>query len=128
MISPKELSILRTLAIEYDKTGHDQRPFDWYEYSSKWRNVVNDIERGYHSTIYDYTNDVSVRGVLEGFLHLVPSGLADKLLPELKPTDDKFISLTNAIDKHLPGLDVSAWWHRIPTKLGGELKDDIDRL
>jgi len=127
-MSPEELFTLRTLEIEYDKTRYGQRPFDWQGYFSKWKDLVLDIERGYSYTIYDYTNDVSVRGVLEGFLRLVPSGLADKLLLELKPIDDKFMSLTSVTDKHLPGLDVSAWWHRIPTTLVGELKDDVDRL
>jgi len=83
-----------------------------------WRCQVDEIERGYRDTIYEYTNDVRSRQVLDDLIQKCPKRIRTKLLELLGPLDDRFLELTEVpclSDEHpnLPGIENDRW-ARIP--------------
>ena len=57
------------------RAQHAPRPF-WTLTGmiGAWRELPNEIDAGYQLTIYDYTNDLSVRDLLEEVLAAIPEG------------------------------------------------------
>ena len=94
----------------------------------RWSRFIEEIERGYKLSIYDYTNDLCVRDILDDLIELVPESLREEILTELSPWDDRYRLATKpSTVPLLPGEDVigRARWHRVPRVLDGELKDDL---
>lgn len=95
----------------------------------RWIRFVREVERGYSHTIYDYTNDLSVRDTLERVTSSVPDHVRTKLLDSLRPWDDRFYQATKRIAEPLrqdPATgDAAPWWYRIPRVAGDELREDL---
>ncbi len=95
-----------------------------------WARFVEEVERGYSLTVYDYANDVSVRTILADLARVAPEALQRKLLTWLRPWDDRFQKATrpivNPFDPSEPPAAL-ARIARVPVKLVGELKDDLRR-
>jgi hypothetical protein len=94
----------------------------------KWEDFIAKVEKGYDGSIYEYTNDLSLRDVLEEILLKVPQSLHDKLLEGVHPWDDRFYGATRQVSRSLaPGVTkgVPPWWFRIPNKLGQEMESDL---
>jgi hypothetical protein len=125
--SDEEAALTRALQEIQRRTG--ARSTATLEYLvSRWSRFVEEIERGYELSIYDYTNDLCVRDVLDDVIELVPESLRGDIRTELAAWDDRYRLATKpSAAPLLPGEDVvgRARWHRVPRLLDGELKDDL---
>jgi hypothetical protein len=93
-----------------------------------WAKFVQEVERGYECSIYDYTNDLSTRDLLDEVIDSVPVTLGKEIEEELQQWDDRYRLATRPSDKPLfPGPDVAQRprWRRIPRNLRGELLEDL---
>ena len=95
----------------------------------RWREFVIQVEQCYQDSFYEYTNDLSVRDVLEEILQEVPPSLREELTSEIRPWDERFTEATREIKQALlpnvtPG-SLPWWWFRIPKNLGEILKEDL---
>jgi hypothetical protein len=83
-----------------------------------WSALVTAVERGYDDSIYEYTNDLSVRDRLAGI-----EG------PELAELDRRFEAATEPAARPLGERAVGwGWWRRVPRRRTGELADDLASL
>lgn len=89
-----------------------------------WAHFVVSIENGYGDSIYEYTNDLSIRNLIAEVLDACPESAYLKLLEEVQPLDNRFKSSTREIDNPLRP-DKNWWWHRIPVKLTDTLRGDL---
>ena len=94
-----------------------------------WRSLIEEIKHGYSMSIYDYTNDVSTRQLLEGLLGRCPIRVQQRLIEILQEPDGEFLQLTELPRlseqcPNLPGL-ANDRWARIPKSPTGELLKDL---
>jgi len=68
-----------------------------------WCSFVERVERGYSDSIYEYTNDLSSRDLLEELLAKAPESAKAKLTRFIHPS----------------------WWFGVPRIVGGELEADL---
>jgi len=94
-----------------------------------WYRFVVEVERGYNDSIYEYTNDLSNRDLIENILLSVQPSLHARLLKAIQPWDERFIKATEAGLRPLVNLTSDKlsffWWSRIPKNLTDELKEDL---
>lgn len=105
-----------------------QRDFTLSDLLEKWMRFVLSVEHGYNDSIYEYTNDLSVRELLEKVTDASPQSLRNKLLKELKAWDDRLMAVTKPAPQPLmerKGEKPAWWWFRIPSKPGNELRSDL---
>jgi hypothetical protein len=96
-----------------------------------WSDLVTGVERGYADSIYEYTNDLSVRDRLEGVVQGAGAGLRVKLEGALAEGDRRFEAATEEGARPLGEFgDASPpwWWRRVPRRRVGELADDLESL
>src|SRR5215469_12338648 len=67
----------------------------------RWSNFVAEVANGYEDSIYEYTNDLSTRDILEAVVQQAPPPLRDRLSEVLHPIDRRFIDATNAVQRSL---------------------------
>ena len=92
----------------------------------KWGRFVTAVERGYDDSIYEYTNDLSVRDRLERVVAGASPGLRAQLERALAPDDDRFETATEEAARPLGATYTTWWWRRVPLRRAGELADDLD--
>src|SRR2546423_1000312 len=114
------------VALENFRNLPQGRPFSLDACLNQWRDFVNRVHIGYPLGVYDYTNELSKRDILQRFVETLSGGLQGKVVNEVKVIDDRFIDETEGSTFVLPGAENSSgkvawWWHRIPRKLVGEL-------
>ena len=84
----------------------------------KWREFVEQVERGYPLGLEDYRNDLDVRAIL------AQAGAEDA---EVKELDERFKKLLTALDKQVwesaPGEPF--WDFGYPRNAGPDLMDDL---
>lgn len=93
-----------------------------------WCSFVEKVEGGYSDSIYEYTNDLASRDVLEELLEQAPGTAKARLVTFIEPWDERFARGTRAITLPIaPGVSKSApsRWFRVPRILGGELEADL---
>jgi hypothetical protein len=114
-------------AIEARFSERARRPITLGKLLALWGNFVTEVERGYESTIDEYTNDLSTRDLIDEALHQVPSALNGKLQPEVEPLDKRFEQATRPDDGNRIGQFIKPgegwWWSRLPTRLGALAND-----
>lgn len=97
----------------------------------RWTKVVEEIESGYRGSIDDYTNDLTVRDLLD---ELLPSGAqtesSDQLMREIEPLDRRFEAATSPGERQLlrrffRGASNAWWWDRVPCN--GHLAENLER-
>jgi hypothetical protein len=95
----------------------------------KWTEFTVEVEKGYELTIYDYTNDLSSRDLLQELSDRDPQ-VKEEIMAVIEPADKRFMLATRQSDGVLrPSASPDEWWwHRLPKKQGGELKRDLDDL
>ena len=93
----------------------------------RWSDFVTAVERGYDDSIYEYTNDLSVRDHLERVVAGAGPGLRAKLDAALAADDRRFTAATEEAARPL-GADSSSWWGRVPRRRVGELAEDLKSL
>jgi hypothetical protein len=96
----------------------------------RWSAFVTTVERGYEDSIYEYTNDLSVRDRLESVAAGAGPALRAKLRTALAEADRRFEAATQEADRPLGKLagDAPSWWRRVPRRRVGELAEDLDAL
>ena len=95
-----------------------------------WDELVGRIERGYGDSIYEYTDDLSVRDRLERVVEGAGSALRAKLQARLDESDRRFEAATEESARPLAkSRDPRApWWDRVPVRRIGELAGDLESL
>jgi hypothetical protein len=96
-----------------------------------WSDFVVAAERGYDYSIYDYTNDLSVRDQLEDVVQGAGPGLRAKLEGSLAEADRRFEAATEESARPLGKFGAATppwWWRRVPRRRVGELADDLESL
>lgn len=131
-LDENEVSKLTALERQYNQESNTSN-FSLEVFVDKWRNFAAQIKEGYQLSVYDYTNDLSVRTALERFLQGIPTELRDKILEEVQGVDEDFRSVTEPSGLTLMGtaeaFQSQPWWyHRVPRKLVAELKEDLAEL
>jgi hypothetical protein len=96
----------------------------------RWSAFVTTVERGYEDSVYEYTNDLSVRDRLEGVAAGAGPALRAKLHGALAEDDRRFAAATQEADRPLGEFAEAApsWWRRVPRRRVGELAEDLDAL
>lgn len=96
-----------------------------------WSGFVTQVERGYDDSIYEYTNDLSVRDRLERIVAGAGPGLRAKLAAALAADDRRFDAATEEHTRPLGEFGETTppwWWRRAPRRRTGELADDLESL
>ena len=93
-----------------------------------WADLVTRVERGYDDSIYEYTNDLSVRDRLERLVQGAGPGLRAKLEGALGEDDGRFEAATEDAARPLAANDPAWWWRRVPRRRVGELAEDLESL
>ena len=92
-----------------------------------WRDFVDECERGYAMSIYEYDNDLSDRLLIERLLHdeqLAAMPELDWVRAEVEELDRRFRELLLPV--LLPHRSAERWWAAHPPRRGGaELAADI---
>ena len=84
----------------------------------RWSAFVATVERGYDDSIYEYTNDLSVRDRLEGVTGGAGPALRAKLHGALAEDDRRFTTATQEAGRALGEFADGApsWWRRVPRR------------
>src|SRR5574340_1342421 len=85
-----------------------------------WDNFVSEVNEGYNDSIYEYTNDLSVRDLLQEIIDNSPSHLRDKMIAAVQISDELFRKASKESYRSLlPDQEKSQgwWWFRVPIKL-----------
>lgn len=90
-----------------------------------WRRFVAAVERGYGDSIYEYTNDLTVRDRLERVVAGASPGLRGQLEHALAAADARFDAATEEAARPLGVTYTTWWWQRVPRRLVGELAEDL---
>ena len=95
-----------------------------------WRSFVTAVERGYDDSIYEYTNDLSVRDRLERVAAGAGPVLRAKLHGALAEDDRRFAPATQEAGRALGEFaqEAPSWWRRVPRRRVGELAEDLAAL
>jgi hypothetical protein len=94
----------------------------------RWSRFVEDIERGYELTYYDYTNDLADRDILEEILNSCTGGGTSRLHKLVQSLDARFLKATREARRPLSDRADQrdrSWWRRIPLLIRGELEEDL---
>jgi hypothetical protein len=121
----EELVLEPTLASMSRRAGHQLTLPLLLE---RWENFVFKVEEGYNDSIYEYTNDLSVRDLLQVVVDNCPLTLRNKLIGILQARDERFQKATVKSDHSVLPDKVKSqawWWFRVPVKPGSELKNDL---
>jgi hypothetical protein len=93
-----------------------------------WAAFVTQVERGYDDSIYEYTNDLTVRDRLERVVQGASPGLQAKLHARLADDDARFEQATEDSARPLAADRPGWWWRRVPRRRSGELAEDLESL
>jgi hypothetical protein len=95
-----------------------------------WRELVAQIEDGYDESIDEYTNDLSVRQLLDELLDVLPAGTVRTwVTKEVTESDERYLRATHAVAEPIFGANEVPWlWRRVPTVLSGELRRDVEAV
>jgi hypothetical protein len=112
------------------KRGASASPLSLNDLFGQWMAFVEAVERGFDDSIYEYTNDLSVRDLLEDLMLASQSSLRAKLQDALAPIDARFASATEPAASPLGATRgaLASWWHRVPKRRIGELADDLESM
>jgi hypothetical protein len=95
----------------------------------RWSGLVSSVERGYEASIYDYTNDLTVRDSLQNVVLESSESLRSKVKGILEPLDERFREATEPAAQPLSSNEgLFEWWYRVPKMRRGEFADDLVSL
>jgi hypothetical protein len=111
--------------------GRHGRPADLSPWGvvEAWEQLVDDALEGYHGNIYEWSNDLSGRDLLEEAFHdpaLARYEPVPLMRERVAAADERFRAAL------LPGVDVGTadepWWHRgVLAAAGEEYAEDVER-
>lgn len=94
----------------------------------RWEKFVSEVEKGYNESIYEYTNDLSVRDLLQFIVDNSPLIIGNKLTGALQIWDERFSKSTEMSNRSVfpdKGSLQAWWWFRVPVNPGSELRNDL---
>ena len=107
------------------------RPLSLENLLERWTDFVSAVERGFDEALDDYTNELTVRDLIEEVRVTLTEGGQAYLDRSLRPLDERFEQVTRTVDKPLlPGAGGAApgqWWYRVPQRPGEELRQALDK-
>jgi hypothetical protein len=105
------------------------RPISINQLLSRWSTFIEQIDRGYRLTGYDYVNDLATRDFLDEILSAAPKTLRERITnDELEALDARFRDASRELPTPLRIATPERpkwWWYRIPNDLSGELASDL---
>lgn len=125
-LSREETQVMDTILARLSERARYRFTFD--DLVQRWETFVAQVGQGYTDSIYEYTNDLSMRDVIQEVLQNTEESLRQKLLAVVQPVDQRLEQATREIGRSLLGdktSKVAWWWFRVPTRLSGELEDDL---
>lgn len=125
-LSPNEILSLEPLLASLSHQAHQPISLDLLV--KKWGEFVTQVERGYDDSIYEYTNDLSTRDLLQKIMDASESTLRDKMLATIEPWDNQLRQATHQVARSLLSdrkHEQSWWWFRIPANPSSELENDL---
>jgi hypothetical protein len=128
-LSPDEQQELARLLAELTERSGREDSLDAMLH--RWNDCVTRVERGYGDSIYEYTNDLSVRDRLERVVQGAGSGLRARLQGGLAEGDRRFEAATEESARPLGEFGEASppwWWRRVPRRRAGELAEDLESL
>jgi hypothetical protein len=91
-----------------------------------WEQFVQSVDAGYDWSIYEYTNDLSVRDQIAEVLSVLKPGSLQWISDSVAAVDARFRDVTRELDRPLQsGADRGWWWRRVPSRPGEELAADL---
>lgn len=128
-MTPSPLSPLveSELAAALDRVRQQGRTApSWCALKSSRQTFVRTAERGDNGSVYEYTNDLSVRDRIQIVLGEVPIEVRALIEPDVVAIDADFGQATNLSSVPTPGGPSQGWWWwRIPVVLDDELRVDL---
>jgi hypothetical protein len=94
----------------------------------RWEKFATQVLEGYDDSIYEYTNDLSTRDLLQEIANASALPLRVKLLNTLHKYDERFKQATREVPRPLirnSKVGLNWWQSRIPVKLRSELEADL---
>jgi hypothetical protein len=102
---------------------------------TSWSGLVEEVERGYTDSVYEYANDVDSRKILDRVADAARSDMGETLRQWLKPWDERYEAATVRASAPFHGRAdadgphaASEWHWRIPRRLEGELREDLKAI
>jgi hypothetical protein len=124
-LSPDEQQELARLLAELAQRSGREDSLD--AMLCRWSDFVTRVQRGYDDSIYEYTNDLSVRDRLERIVQGAGPRLRARLEGCLADDDRRFEAATEQSARPL-GEARPPWWRRVPRRRAGELAEDLESL
>lgn len=97
----------------------------------RFSDFVTRVQRGYDDSIYEYTNDLTVRDRLQRVVQGARPGLRAKLERALAEGDRRFEAATEESARPLGEFGEASppwWWRRMPRRRPRELAEDLESL
>ena len=94
----------------------------------RWSDFSAEVLSGYRASIYDYTNELTVRDLLAEVIAALRPELAHEVETRIAQADGAYRNGTRISERPLlpmPPRVNSWWWFRVPTKAGTELRRDL---
>lgn len=93
-----------------------------------WATFVSRVEKGYADSVYEYTNDLTVRDILETVICDTGDHTGEKICEAIREWDQRFELATKPVHAPLRIRDENAysWWWRVPKVLPVELRTDLE--
>lgn len=125
----KEYSLLNKITADFSRRAKHATEYTFETFIKEWRDFVDQVESGYTMTIDDYTNDLSIRELIDELLQKISAPLKEKVVLLIEPLDEKLKQSTYELRNPLTKRENPPWyWYRMPKKLVGELKEDKESL
>ena len=90
-----------------------------------WDALAREVEGKYTDDIYEYTNDLGARDLLEEALSAVSPAAQRELRAAIEPADTRFIENTREVktplSPDLRGRGLGWWWYRVPATHGTKI-------
>jgi hypothetical protein len=123
-LPPDEAAKVTKLLRFFNERARHEIPFTLENLIARWKRFVGEVQEGYRGNIYDYTNDLTIRDLLEDILVILLPETRNMLAAVISPIDDDFTRTTRPT-KHII-LGRQQWWsNRIPVLLIDELSEDV---
>ncbi len=128
-LSFAETQSLNQILTELSEQNKHPRPLSLDRLLQRWEYFVSKVERTYNDSIYEYTNELSIRDIIEDMLSRSPDPLRDKVMALVQEDDNRFAEVTRPLQKTIcrsaKQREDYWWWLRIPKKLSKELENDL---
>src|SRR5436189_6415324 len=109
-LTPEERKQLESLLVAIGRESAPAATLN--ELFGQWAEFVRAVEHGYDNSIYEYTNDLSVRDRLQSLVAASSPTLRVKLESALAPVDERFACATEPAARPLsakPGRRPPRW-------------------